>query len=127
MESRVIYRPSVCRQTADTHIHYSLVLVESPLPDIPNKHLLRRLASKVGGQTAGQVIQNLLEKRDIGFDINQYGVDYIKIESLPSFQVCHKGEVESPSVDWDAPLFTAAVVYPPIPLANAKVARIRHR
>ncbi len=124
--NKTIYRPSVCRQTESEHIHYNIVLLRSPSKDATNEDLLRKLSNKVGGQTASQLITILLEKRDLGIDLNLYGIDYIKTEVLPDHQVCHKGEVGSPSIDWDTWLFVTYQEPSPRPPANPKVARIRH-
>ncbi len=121
-----IYRPSVCYQTNNNHVHYNIVLMKPPSKDSSNEDMFRRLANKVGGQTVGQVVTILLEKRSLGIDLNQYGIDYIKTEILPGHQKCHKGEVESPALDWDAWLFVPYQEPPQRPLANPKVARIRH-
>lgn len=126
MGTSTIYRPSVCHQTDDFHIHYNIVLTKMPIRDVSNEALLRTLSGKVGGQKAGQVVEALLEKRDLGFDLSIYGVDFIKTETVPDVQICHKGEEESPAVDWEAWLFTPPVIFPETLPANAKVARIRH-
>ncbi len=124
MESRTIYRPSVCHQADGIHTHYNIILIKHPSPDTTNEDLLRKLAGKVGGRTAGQVIERLLEKREY---LYRYGIDYIKVETLPTYQICHKGENESPAVDWDVRLFSPYVDAPPPPPGNPQVGRIRHR
>lgn len=120
----VVYKPSVCHQTGDSHIHYDIILVTPPLADSTNEDILRRLANKVGGSTAGQLVSLLLEQPPT--DLHMYGIDYIKIETLPIYQICHKGEIESPAVDWDAFLFVPVQNVAPVPPAHVQVAHIRH-
>ena len=95
-------------------------------PAKPQLDILRELSGRVGGQTAGQVIQALLYQKSIGINLVQYGVAYIQQESIPLYQVCHKGEEDSPAVDWDKWLFVPTPVVAPLPPANTMVGYIRH-
>lgn len=118
------YRPSVCLQTNDEHTHYNIVLIkQTKVNDLDE---LRNLASRIGGQTAGQFIEILQSKIADGIDISPYNINYLQIEELPSYQVCHKGEVASPAIDWDQRLFGALTITPSPSSANCKVARITH-
>jgi hypothetical protein len=121
-----IYRPSVCHQTADEHVHYDVILDKPPSLDSTSQLLLRNLSAKVGGRTAGQIISLLLEKRELGIDLSRYGINYIKKEIIPTSQVCHKGELESPSIDWNENLYSDAVVPPTTPPAHVLVGRVNH-
>lgn len=121
------YHPSVCHQTDSAHVHYQLVLLH-PEKFASDLDALRILAGRVGGQTAGQVIERVQELINIGFNLRMHGIDYMRTESIPLFQVCHKGEKLSPSIDWDAWLFVPIVP----PTQNApqsiptRVAKINH-
>jgi len=121
----VNYRPSVCYQTDASHVHYNIIMqVEKPLSDIQR---LREIARRVGGATAGQVIEILYDKIAIGVDLTRYEIVRIQKESLPTHQVCHKGEDESPSIDWNGWLFIAGSVgIDDKPPANVRVAYIDH-
>lgn len=91
---------SVCKQTATEHTHYEIVLVR-PSKFATTLNVLRTLANKVGGQTAGQVVTHLLEKPDPSL----YGVDYIKVVRVPAYQICSKETSAAPSLDWERWLF----------------------
>ena len=121
-----VYKPSVCLQTDDEHVHYDIVMTTPPKVYEDHLSLLRRICARLGGgRTAGQVIQLLREKRDAGVSLSGYQVDQLRTEELPLTQVCHKGEVDSPNVDYDAQLFTPVVDEEPrVPAVEAKVARI---
>lgn len=119
------YHPSVCHQTDTFHMHYNIIMQkEKPLSDLQR---LQDLAGRVGGATAGQVVEALLDKIAIGFDITLYGVVRIQKEALPTHQICHKGENDSPSIDWDKWLFIPTPVVEDRPPANARVAHISHK
>lgn len=123
----IIYRPSICRQTSDLHTHYNIVLSKVPLINDQDIDLIRKMAAKVGGRTAGQVVELLIEKRGLGFNLSLYGIEFIDKETVPLYQVCYKNGVESPSIDWDTMLFTPVVETPNVaPTSGPKVGRIRH-
>lgn len=125
----VSYSPSVCRQDADSHTHYNIVLVvAASKPHTPqsDRDLLTKLAQKLGARTAGGVVTAIQEKRSLGVDLTQYGIDYMTKETIPTYQVCHKSEIDSPSVDWDENLFVPVQEVEIPPPGNAKVAHIRH-
>ncbi len=102
------YRPSVCHQTDTEHTHYNIILIKPPAPARRNLDILRNLASKFGGQTAGQLIEAIQYRKSIGIDLSIYGIDFLQIETIPSYQICHKGENESPAIDWNFNLFIPA-------------------
>lgn len=124
----ITYQPNACRQTADSHIHYNVVLTKKPFPPTTDIEWFKKLAAKVGGSTVGQVITNLLEKRDLGIDLSRYGVELIKTEVLPTYQICNTGASGSLSADWDQWLITPAIATTPPPLKPGypKVAKITH-
>lgn len=119
------FHPSVCYQTGSFHIHYNIVLTrETILSDIQS---LRELSGRVGGQTAGQVVEAILGLIGLGFDVSSYGVSRVHKEVLPIYQVCHKGEEGSPSVDWGTWLFLPTPIIESRPPASALVAHISHK
>jgi hypothetical protein len=123
MSSNIVY--SVCKQTATEHVHYELRLL-NPSEFATTLDVLRRLANVVGGQTAGQVILHLQDKINDGFDLNVYGIDYLKIVTIPLHQLCYKAETTS-SIDWDEWLFiTPYPDVPPEPTHPPYVGRITH-
>lgn len=121
-----VYKPSVCLQTDDEHVHYDIVMITPPKVYEDNLSLLRRICARLGGgRTAGQVIRLLQEKKALGVSLRGFQVDQLRVEDLPLTQVCHKGEVGSPAVDFDDQLFTPVVDEEPrVPAVEAKVARI---
>ncbi len=123
------YSPSVCRQDADSHTHYNIVLIVAasrPQTVQGDRALLTKLAQKFNVRTAGGVVLAIQEKRALGVDLAQFGIDYMTKETIPIYQVCHKTEDDSPSVDWEENLFVTAQEVAPPPPGNPKVARIRH-
>lgn len=116
----------MCKQIGDEHIHYNIVMIN------PDKHLtdldmLKSIASRIGGATAGQVVLKIIELRQLSVDLSMYGIDFMQTEPISTYQICHKDEDQSPSVDWDKWLFiehdTSGDDRPP---ANARVAHITH-
>lgn len=123
------YSPSVCRQDADSHTHYNIVLIvaaSKPQMIQTDRALLTKLAQKLGARTAGGVVTAILEKRSLGVNLTQYGIDYMTKETIPTHQICHKSEQDSPSVDWEENLFVPVQEVEIPPPGNAKVAHIRH-
>lgn len=104
-----VYHPSVCHQTDGIHTHYNIVMLR-PDKFATDLDALRLIANRIGGQTAGQVVLRIQDLIRTGLDLNQYGIDYMQVEQIPTYQVCHKGEDTSPSIDWDKWLF----VTPPV-------------
>lgn len=96
-----LYRPSVCRHSDTEHKHYDVVL--TPVPKVPiNPHeQLQKIAQKVGGRTAGDVITALLAAQGNGINLAIYGVDYIHTELLPLCQDCERDNTGAPSIGWD--------------------------
>jgi hypothetical protein len=123
---KINYHPSVCRQTDTIHTHYNLVLLH-PDKFASDIDALRILSGRIGGQTAGLVILRVEDLIRTGIDLNQYGINYLLVEPNPLYQKCHKGEDDSPSIDWDKWLFIEnPVIIPTPPNPNVMVARIKH-
>lgn len=94
-------RPSVCHQTSDEHTHYN-INTSTTLPNDTDIEILKRLKRQVGGQTAGQIIEALSFRLRNGEPCSKFGLKFVEIETLPIRQICHKGESDSPAIDWDA-------------------------
>jgi hypothetical protein len=118
------YAPNVCRQTDTEHTHYDIAL-EVPL-NTNQIQALHDIAARVGGQTAGQVIQRILELRETGIDLHQYGIILMNVTTLPLYQHCVKGLAESPVIDWDYRL-TPGDTVPQPPPEHVWVGHVRHR
>ena len=99
------------------------MLVEKKMSDLER---IQEIGRKVGGRTAGQVVEAVLAQKSIGFNLNVYGIDYIQKESLPLWEICHKGEANSPSIDWDKLLYGAIAAPATTPVKDTPVAHIRH-
>ncbi len=119
------YRPSVCRQNNVVHTHYDILMLK---PDDLTTNLiqLQQLSRKIGGETAGQVITLLLELIGEKFDLSIYGIDRLHVENLPLYEVCHKGESDSPTLDWDLFLFDTPFVQSILSNPNCPVGHIKH-
>ena len=119
------YHPCVCHQTASDHIHYNIIMHdEKQASDLER---LQEIARKISVQIASQVVETLLTRIAIGFDISIYGVDRVQKEILPTWQICHKGENDSPSVDWDTWLFGSPPITTDSKPPPVLVAHIYHR
>lgn len=123
--TKEIFRPSICHQLPDSHIHYMIILTKPPTQQT-NLEILQCLSSKLGGSTAGGLIQAIQAKTAQGADLSYYGIRYLKVETIPIYEVCHKNETTSPNVDWDMPLFTPAPPSTQIPPKPPFVAKINH-
>lgn len=119
------YRPSICHQTDNDHTHFDLVYIKHQT--LPTIDLLRKLSAQVGGATAGDVITRLQEQFAIGISPHQYGINYLKIEHLPTYQICHKGESDSPSIDWNTYLYTPIQQPVDLPPPTVWVGHISHQ